>query len=1127
MANLVRLDANQVEFPHHNLSYSITPPPSNLQDGLEAYGRLREDLSLQSLPLARRREATQFLQQLGTELFRTVFPADSYQRLGSQGPLLLEAYGDMQAYPWELLNDGAHWLALSRGVLRYLARPAAPEPAAAPPGGPLRVLALSADPLPNGGGGLVAAHQAQVGTRFISTVGMLLEQPEQEAPPFVFRAVEHATPGQLTHTLGLAPGLLYYSGFTGEEGWYLEGDGLRPEWVSQGWLAEHLGMAAREGLQALVLNDSLGLLDARGVVAQTCAYFRAGLPAVIRIEGRLTRLREQDYLRTLVRSVAEGASVADGHLAAARRLYRRFEESWDWSFVRLYHRALPHEGEPAIRHELPDARPEPLALGQGSAPVEEEAGEAFATMPPPPPFQGRRRFFGRQRELSQLAAALLPDPAAASPVVSLSGPAGSGKTVLALEIARRMHHHFMQVVYLHDRDLMPAAPELAPPSRFEPPGPSPEEALLAGLARHLGAGSPEASGQMASGEALGEALGEQLALGPPRLIVVDGLEHHAGYYGFCRALEKFPRTCRVLLVSRGKPPLLAGPHFDLEALGAGDLAALFHVSLVERIAASPHPDDLLRACGRDLLTARMLGRLKRWPAPERLGQAVAEAEAPEAEHPRRDTGALLELVLQAVMAELSRDALGVLQALSLFTYLVHMEVLSHLTELDSRRLSLALAELQWMGLVDAFDSERYFALQLRLQAPLSRQLVTPAAYRRLRPLLARAYHSYLAELQGRDARGVGLPSGSGHSPVAWNEQGRRAPTVARMRWLHRTGAERINIAELALILAEEQDWPALKRLVAGAAFLQHQQGLEDMGRLLDRLLLAAGVALHDNNLQATALIGMARPLLAAGRPMEAQPLLEQALRLLGDNPGWEQLAETYLLLSRCYETSQRIEAAVNMLYSAEELARQLGNAHYLVEAVTALARIWLAQGERDGQAESFLAQTAAYLKRGGERLPAARVELLLGEACSQAGRSAEAQEIFQRVLQVFRGAEHPQDVYDTLLRLAEAYLLEDMPDEALDAFMQARGAGDIRKDAAQEDHVLTRVCQRFERSGRYQEALNGYLMLKEVRELKGDREGLLGVLDTIGGLYFQLGEQAASTRFYEESLQLKETIPQT
>lgn len=1120
MAHLVKLDADHIELPHLSLNYPISRPLANLEDGLEAFQTLREDLSLQSLPLQRRREVTRFLRQLGMRLFESVFPQDSYRRLQAPGPLLLQIAPALQAYPWELLNDGENWLALTRGLVRYVARPATPPAPAPGAPGPLRVLALSADPLTPEGESPISAHKARLGTRFISSVDMLLAPSESSPPKYLFRAVEHAGPHALESGLDLSPGLVYFSGFTTAEGWVLEGDDSRPERLGGDWLAKRLGQAARQGLRGLVLNDSLGMLDPAAAAAQAESAFQAGLPALIRIQGRQARLREQDYLRTLVNGLCRGAPLAACHLAAVRRLHRRFEESWDWSFVQLFHRAAPQEGETPISHQLPDTNA--YAVRREESPDLQRGEAGFALMPPPPLFRRKRRVFGRQRELERLAGALRPDESAGSPLVCLSGAPGSGKTALALEAARRMHRHFMQVVYLHGRDLLPESGEPARPSPLEPQPPSPTAALFGSLARHL-----EARGITAGPEQQwGEALGGYLAMGPPRLIVVDGLEHHPGYYEFCRGLQTFPLNCRVLLISRAKPPLLPGPHFHLEPLGPAELEGIFHPSLLQRIAAHPEREALLQVCGTDLLVARMLWRLQRWPARTRLGPLLADRPGDDPRPAGRDTGALLELVLQAVLAELSRDALNVLQALGMFTFLVHQEVLSHLTELDGGRLGQALAELQWMGLVDAYDGERYFGLHLRLQNQIAARQVTPVVYRRLLPLLARSTQGWLAELGGgTDAAGM-PPGGAGFPLLAWGEQNGRPGNIALTRRCHRIGLERINLCELALMLAEEQDWQGLTRLVAAAAFFKDMPGMEDMARLLDRLMLAAAVALEDANLQAGALVGLARPLLAADRPEQAQPLLEHALRLLGSNPAWEQLAETYLLLSGCYEALGRAEAAINMLCAAEELAGQLGNAHYLVEAAGALVRIWREQGESEAQAESFLERTIQRIQQGGHHLHAAKLKVLLGESLSRTGRGVEAQELFQAALNTIRDAEVSQDGYDTLLRLAQAYLLENLPDEALDAFMQARIILIAGKDQARESRALEPICRMFEGDQRYQEALNGYLLLRTIREEIGGREGLLAVLDIIGGLYFQLGEQAKSTRFYQESLQLKESIAQ-
>ncbi|MCH8883672.1 MAG: tetratricopeptide repeat protein, partial [SAR324 cluster bacterium] len=68
-------------------------------------------------------------------------------------------------------------------------------------------------------------------------------------------------------------------------------------------------------------------------------------------------------------------------------------------------------------------------------------------------------------------------------------------------------------------------------------------------------------------------------------------------------------------------------------------------------------------------------------------------------------------------------------------------------------------------------------------------------------------------------------------------------------------------------------------------------------------------------------------------------------------------------------------------------------------------------------------------------------------------------------------------------------------------------------------------AQWHEAHGRPEEALEGYLRLRSLWERVGDREGVIGVLDSLGGLYFQLGQQEQSTRCYEERLLLQAEAP--
>ncbi len=1107
MANLVRLDGDRVELPHLSLSYSITPPHANLQEGLAACQSLREDASYQALPLGQRREVSRFMGQFGGVLFRMLFPQGRAGELNTRHPLLLETVGEWQAYPWEWLNDGDRWWALGPGVVRFVTPPLPPAAPAPRRGAGLRALAVTANPLPRREDGEVFDHEARLGTRFINPVDGLFNGEGCD-----WEALEHASLGSLEQGLAEPPDLLYFNGFSGREGWFLESNLLRAERAGGEWLADRLGRAARQGLGLVVLNDSLGLLEPAAAGGQTAALIRAGVPGLIRMEGRHGRRREHDYLKVLTDQLSRGAPLHTAHLAGVRRLQRRSEASWDWSFFRLYLRAAPPNGA------TPQATPRDAAPAPAAAREESATWRGQRSAPPPPVFSARRRVFERRRVLEQLCRALAPRADEANPLVFLSGPAGSGKTVLALEAARRLQREFVQLAYFPARDAMPSHESLPATAAPEESPPPPAVALLGELIRQIQAWPL----LEAPWESWQEGLQAHLAQGQPQLVIVDGLEGRTGYSDFCRILAGLPPSCRILLVSRAKPPLLAGSHIALEPLGREELGAVFDGALLKRIEASPLRGPLSDLCRSDLLAARLLWRLPAWPRPQAIGAALKEAQGEEASSQAAPgAGRLLSLLCGAVLEAIGREALAVLEALALFSYLAHRDALAALANVDQRALPHALAELQWLGLVDAFDGDRYFLLHPRLQAAVARRVMTPVVWRRLRTAWARNCQAWLAGLAGGGGQGAAPP---GPPLTAWHPA---QPGGRAARQGHRLGRERANLAELALALAEEGAWSDLARLADGARAVREIQGMDDVPYLINRLLAGVGGQPQWAALRATALNGVAFTLLRRNRPKAARPLLEGALDLLAGGEDWAPLAETYLLLGRCYQTLGRAEAASNIFFSAVELARQLDDTHFLVRAAEGLVGAW--SGREDGvqQAERFLTDLLHNLEQGGRVQPAADLRSVLADLYLAENRSGEARELFQAVLHARRAAKAPQGMYRALLRLADCALAQGEPDDGLDLFFQARQCEGKRGDRAEETRVLEAMCGAFAAAGRLQDALEGYLYLKKILEEGGDRQGLIALLDTVGGLYFQLGEQAKSTRYYEESLQLKAAVIKT
>jgi tetratricopeptide (TPR) repeat protein len=743
-------------------------------------------------------------------------------------------------------------------------------------------------------------------------------------------------------------------------------------------------------------------------------------------------------------------------------------------------------------------------------------GRVFETPPAPPVFRARRRFFAGHTGLRRLADALQPGTEGASPLVFLSGGAGSGKTWLALEAARRLHRRFAMVLYLHDRMLLPHPFDTAPVTGLARPADPPGKPLFAALACHLHA-PPASNGALSEWK---EAIVRHCSDGVPRLLILDGLEHRPGHAGLCEALAALPPACRALVVTRDKPPLVPGVHLEQTPVSPAELGRMFDEGLPERLRALDPQGRLLEHCCGDLFAARLLRRHPAPPSPERLREALAPAEQGPSPAVR-----LLELLVEDALPSLGEEVREVLAVLALLPALVHREALAGSCALDDRRLQVVLDELQWLGWVDLHESDRYVELAHRLHRPVAERLLTLGALARVQARLIRVYQAFLAglatDLEHQGSRWRTLPP----PLLAWAEERCEGQPPGRMLLLHRLGVERVNLAELALLLCEEGDWRPLARLVAGAFPLAGWRELEELWGLLHHCLLAAGEARADPVMQAQALNRLAEPALRVRNAERARPMLERALELLGRTPGWEVLGETYRMLARCYELLGKLDPALNLLYAAVELAQQLDNPEDLVRACERLVPLWVRRGADGAAAERFLARQALDLRQNGRHPHAALVARLQGELLLRLGRPEEAIVLLHDVLESFHALDDGRGRADTLVHLAECHVRLGEGERALELMTTAGDPGAASAGAAEErGRVWSELCRLFEQRNQPQQALEGYLSIRRLLEEMGDREALIGVLDRIGGLYYQLGEQAKSTQCYEERLHLQAAL---
>ncbi|HEX7928092.1 MAG TPA: hypothetical protein VF678_10900, partial [bacterium] len=291
--------------------------------------------------------------------------------------------------------------------------------------------------------------------------------------------------------------------------------------------------------------------------------------------------------------------------------------------------------------------------------------------------------------------------------------------------------------------------------------------------------------------------------------------------------------------------------------------------------------------------------------------------------------------------------------------------------------------------------------------------------------------------------------------------------------------------------------------------------------LVNHCLLGAAEADGNALRQSMALCRLGQGKLLAGQPAAAEPLLSAALDLVATTSAWEVMADVYHWLAVCHRQGRRAEAAINLQLAAVELAQQTARTDHLLRALEELALLWQAQPDGVEQAEHFFPARIQYLEAQRQGDAAARVRRLLGDLYQRAGHGEAARSLYHEAEAHFRAVEAGLETFVTALRLAEGHALEGQPQRALDVLQSARQEWGGPGDPAAESRVLLAAAQALQDVGDAAAALDCYLEARRLLDAIGDRDGVIRMLDVIGGLYFHLGDQAKSTRCYEERLQLQ------
>ena len=684
-------------------------------------------------------------------------------------------------------------------------------------------------------------------------------------------------------------------------------------------------------------------------------------------------------------------------------------------------------------------------------------------------------FIGREPELAELSGLLANEDVR---LLTLTGPGGTGKTRLAIQLAARLIEHFRNGVFL-----VPLAPVADP------------DLVLLTIAHTLGV--TEVAGQTLLERLRGHLRGRSL------LVVLDNFEHLLPAAPQVATVLAMESRLNVVVTSRERLRIAGEHEWIVAPLAPGDAVALFDArarAADDRFQNAATHETVARICDRvdrlPLAIELAAARVKHVPADvllarldRRLGALTgASRDASERQRTLRDTidwsYELLTVAEQVLFARLSVFAGGfTLDAAAVIgdadeeaiASLVDKSLLSHqhdrylmletVREYAAERLAASNEDAE----IRHRHTDHFVALAERT-APLLNQSEQATWLTQLE----REHDNFRAALarlleQGENETALRL---SGALWKFWLVRGRVAEG---RRWL-------------GLALSRPVGGPARARALFGAAVLAMQE--EDRTRAAEAFADALSLykAMGDE-------VGAARSLwgsgISAAGLAAAVPYLEEALALqrrLGDQEG---MARTFLSLGDGAWARGDLEVARSSFESALDIYRRLGDVRSIAQSLAGLGDVARARSDF-ASARARYKEALAVCHELGDRGGIAALLFLLGLVARNEGDRESARSLQQEALGMERELGVPVRMARPLGQLARL----------------ACDEGDFARSRSLLEEALAVADSGSGRAGVLSE-------LGDVAHLEGDSDEGARLQRESLRLYRALGASAMTTRCME------------
>ncbi|MGK0290136.1 MAG: hypothetical protein ACI86H_001591 [bacterium] len=337
MSIVVHVSSAKVSIPKYKVEIPLQLPNDKLSVAAqETYQILRDSVVLQTeTDRDDRREAITLLSQYGKKLFHCLIPEEFRFEVLKEGGIYLRILSEnIDQVPWELLHDGASFLALTQGVsaitpfnIDLPKLPISTQPEV------LRVALQSALPLRN-----VEEDSQWKQEQYITFVEELISEKTKATNGAIFDVDGSANSESLISCLQqFTPHIWLFSGHSTNEGWFLEDVQTKePNLISFQFLRNYLKYAVEQGLRVLFLNTSQCGSNQQKVGHQEyTALFQTGVPLIVTFDGRLGRERLKIYIQTFLHHIIQQDTVLVAHRSGLNAMASTLPLSWDWTWIRI------------------------------------------------------------------------------------------------------------------------------------------------------------------------------------------------------------------------------------------------------------------------------------------------------------------------------------------------------------------------------------------------------------------------------------------------------------------------------------------------------------------------------------------------------------------------------------------------------------------------------------------------------------------------------------------------------------------------------------------------------------------------------------------------------------------------